>query len=845
MNAHLAMAAKNRIDRGERQSSAEFAARREFGNGALIAETTREMWGWTWMERLWQDARYGVRCMRRSPGFTAVAVVSLALGIGANTAIFSLVDAVMLRWLPVRDPQTLLMVKPSGAFATLSYPAIRLLAEQREVFSSVGGFNNWTFPVGPAGAIRDVRGALVSGGYYEVLGLRPVAGRLLTPADDEPGAAPVAVITDGYWSRQFARAHSAVGETIRVNGVAVQIVGVSPAGFTGVDASTTADITMAASTLPLIKPEMAGLLGPGNFWLLTFARAPVGLTAATAATRLRAVWPRVAERAISPAWPEERKKGIRELEFEITTGSTGWTHLRQVFRKPLLVLMGIVGLVLLIACANVANLLLARSASRQREIAVRLAIGAGRWRIVRQTLTESVLLAATGAAAGIGLAVVLSRTLVDTIASEQLPMAFDLSPNWRVLAFTAATAVATGLLFGLAPALQSTSSAALRGTRRGSRLLSGLVTVQVGLSLALVIGAGLFVQTLRNLENLDPGFRREGVLLVDVEGRRSTRARELVDAAREVPGVVSASIATHTPLSGSTWSDPVALPGQPMPKRDSAIFAGAAPGFFETMGIPLLAGRGFAESDTSVTVAVVSEEFARRFFHGRNPVGERVVAMVRGKRAELEIVGLAKNAAQRDLRAAPYPAVYVPHAALDPEIASTLVARGAGSLGQAASGLQKAMQARLPERSISVRTLSSQVDATIAQERLMARLAAGFGVLALVLACVGLYGLLNYGVARRTREIGIRMALGAQRAGVVGDEVRSAGRLVAGGIALGLPAVWIASRWIRSMLFGLAPTDLSTIVGATFVLVAAALGAACVPARRAARVDPMTALRHE
>jgi predicted permease len=406
-------------------------------------------------------------------------------------------------------------------------------------------------------------------------------------------------------------------------------------------------------------------------------------------------------------------------------------------------------------------------------------------------------------------------------------------------------------LFGLVPAFQTTApgpSAMLKGGgRRRSRLLPSLVSVQVALSLVLLIGAGLFVRTLQNLETLDPGFRREGVLLVDLEGRRSTGARELVETLRGTPGVIAAAISTHTPLSGATWSEPVAPAGQPLPKSDNAVFSGAGPGYFETMRIPILAGRVFTEQDSgaSPSLAVVNEELTRRLFAGGNPVGQHLAAIVRGKRADLEIVGVVKNTAQRELRAAPYPAVYVPYFQLQGEIPSTLEARAAGSMGHAAAAIQRAIQAKLPESSIEARALSSQVESTIGQERMMATLASGFGSLALILACVGLYGLMNYSVLRRTREIGIRMALGAQRAEVIGVEVRSAVGLLAAGLALGLPAVWIASKWIESMLFGLAPTDPATIAGAALVLTAAVLTAAYLPARRASKVDPTTALRHE
>jgi predicted permease len=853
IQAHLAMAASDRIERGEDPQAAERAARREFGNRALIQETTREMWGWTSLERIWQDARYALRGMRRSPGFTAVAVLSLALGIGANTAIFTLIDALMLRWLPVREPQALLQLKMQGGFDSLSYPIVHLLAERKEIFSSVAGFSGWSLNVGSAASIGKVSGAMVTGAYYEILGLHPVMGRLLMPDDDRPGAPPVAVISHGYWKRQFGSDPGAVGQTIRVHGVSVAIAGISPPGFTGANVGSVADITMAAATLPLVNPEAAALLGPGNSWLRALVRLPKETTVSQARSQLAAIWPRISERVIPPSWPADRKKGIANAAFELSPGGTGWTYLRQIFEKPLFVLMGMVGLVLLIACANVANLLLARGAARQGEIAIRLAIGAGRSRVIQQLLAESTLLSLIGAGLGLMLAWLSSHLLVDTMSNPRMQIVFDLTPNWHVLGFTTAVAIATGVLFGLTPAFRITAAGAspvLKKETHGlsrTRLLSSLVIIQVALSLLLLIGAGLFVRTLQNLRSVEPGFRREGVLLAELEGRRSGVSAELLERIRRVPGVVSASVSTHTPLNGSTWSEPAVPRGQTLPQKDNAYFIGAGPRFFETMQTPLLTGREFTEHDAkeSPAVAIVNEEFARRHFPHENPVGQHLSAIVRGRRTDLEIIGMAKNTNLGGLRKLPPPTVYVAYSQLTGDYPTTLEMRASGSMAQVASALQKELQTQLPEAPIEIRALSAQVDASVVQERMMATLAGGFGALALLLACVGLYGLLNYTIARRTKEIGIRMALGAQRSRVIEMEVGSAARLVMLGIALGLPAAWVMSRWVKSMLFGLTPADPATIAGATVLLTGAALLAAYLPARRASRVDPMTALRHE
>jgi predicted permease len=868
--------AQERDMQAELESLAAIAERRELGSVTRAAEEARAAWGWTWLEHFYRDVQYAFRTMRQSPGFTATAVLSLALGIGANTAIFSLIDALMLRWLPVRDPQELVQLKMRTARGTppgetFSYAIVTAFADQEDIFSGVSGFSGTSFSVGPRGSVNRVSGAWVTGDYYETLGLNPAMGRLLTRADDRPGAPPVAVISYGYWERQFARSPEAIGQSVPMNGVPVTIAGVSPAGFVGANVGAIADVTMPVAALPVLDPGAAGLLGPGNFWLRILARPQRSVSIAQAEARLAIVWPQLSERVIDTGWPLARRKAMAESTFEVVPGGTGYTYLRELFRKPLMVLMAVVALVLLIACANVANLLLARAAARQREISVRLAIGAGRGRIIRQLLTESTLLSSLGAVLGICLAWFTSRFLVGILSiggnSSGSPFAvvLDLNPNWHVLGFTSAVAIATGVLFGLAPAFQSTAAGPspvlkddARMTRSRSRLLSSLVSVQVALSLTLLVGAGLFMRTLQNLLNIDPGFRREGVLLVDVDGRpegyREARLaafyQELLDRVRQVPGVVSASISSHTPLSGSTWSEAVAPKGQPVPERDNAIFIAAGPNFFTTMQTPLISGREFdARDQGNANVAVVNQTFATRYFQGRNPVGEYLSATVTRPPSDLRIVGVVRDSITAGLRAAPRSTVYVSYfqrAASAGFIANTtLEIRAAGSLSQAASAIRKELQPSFPNAPVEVRALSDQVARTLVQERLMASLAGGFGALGLLLACVGLYGVLAYSVVRRTKEIGVRMALGAQQSRVVWMVARSALVLVAWGIALGLPAAWIASRWVKSMLFGLTPADPTTIAAAALLLGAAGLAAAYFPARRGARVDPMTALRHE
>ena len=832
----------------------------ELGGVEQAKERVRTYRHGGWLDDVGRDVRYALRMFVRNRTFSLVVVATLALGIGANTAIFGLIDALMLRWLPVRNPQELVQLtlqspgstRPGGE--SFSYTIVRAVSDQRQILSAVGGFTASSFDVGAAGATSRVTGALVTGDYYATLGLTPQLGRLISRTDDEPGAPLVAVISDGYWERQFARKPDVVGEVLRLNDLPVTVVGVSPRGFVGSNVGTVANITAPVAALARLNPEAAALLEPGNFWLRVLARPAPGVSRREAAARLNAAWPRLAEQVISPRWPASRRQEMADSVFTLVSGGTGWTYLREIYRKPLFVLMAAVALVLLIACANVASLLLARASIRQREVAVRLAIGAGRGRIVRQLLIESTLLSLTGAAVGIVLAWMSGQFLVSLISTGPVALTFDLSPNWHILLFSSAVAIATAVLFGVAPALQTASAmptAVLRDDARvstsRSRLLPWLVAAQVALSLVLLSGAGLFVRTVRNLASLDPGFSTEGVLIVELGGRRSPVPADIVEQAQRVPGVVSATLSTHTPLNGSVWSEPAVPSGQPLPEKDNAFFVAAGPRFFSTLGIRLLAGREFTDRDNAgaPTAAIVNEAYARRFFDGQRAVGQRLSATVRGERRELEVVGLARNTSAAGLRKEPPPTVYVAYAQLAGDFPSTLSVRASGPVAQVASALQQALQARLPGAPVDVRPLSVQVEATIVQERMMAMLAGAFGVLALALACVGLYGLLAYTVAQRTREIGIRMALGAPRGRVLALVLEGGNRLVLTGIVIGLPVAWIALRWLESMLFGVKPGDPLTLAGSIAVLVLSSQLAAYLPARRASRVDPLVALRHD
>jgi predicted permease len=853
------LSAAARIRDGVKPAEARRLAALELGGVEQTKERVRTARHGGLLDEVARDVRYAFRTFRRSPGFVTVVVLTLAFGIGTNTAIFSLIDALMLRWLPVRNPQELVQLKmyrpgdtgPGGE--SFSYAMVRALADEREVFTDLAGFSSFPFTVGGGESVGRVFGVLVTGEYYETLGLNPSAGRLLTRADDEPGAPLAVVISDRYWERQYLRNPGVVGQTITLDGGTATIVGVSPPGFNGATVGWPADITAPIAAFASVNRFVKEISGPGNFWLVTLARPAPGLSRSQANARLATAWSRIGDAVIAPHWPSERRRSFIDSRLELTPGGTGWTFMRALYRKPLIVLMAAVAVVLLIACANVASLMLVRAATRQREIAVRLAMGAGRSRIVRQLLIESTLLSLAAAAVGVLLAWGSSRLLVHSIATGPIELTFDLTPNRQILGFTALVAVATGMLFGLAPAFHSRRAqllSALKEDGRGggsrSRWLSPLIAAQVALSLLLLVGAGLFFRTLRNLQNLDPGFKRDGVLLVQLDGRRTPIPVQWLDELRGVPGVISVSVSTHTPLSGSSWSDIAVPKGQPLPKNDTARFVGAGPRFFETMQMRIVAGREFSDRDGAGAprVAIVDQAFARRYFPNQQPLGQYLSTIMNGEQEDLEVVGLAKDANWSGLRRAPAATVYVPYQQLK-NVFTTFEMRTAGSLAQTAAGIRRVLQSRLPDTVIEVRPLSAQVDGTMVQERALATLASAFGVLALVLACVGLYGLQTYTVARRTKEIGVRIALGAERQRIIAMVLKSAVGLVSIGVLIGLPAAWAASRWVRSMLFGLKPADPATTASAMLLLLVAALIAAYLPARRASLIDPAVALRDE
>jgi predicted permease len=865
LQSHLDMSIEWHLRQGLTIEQARRQALLDFGGVEQTRQTYRDQRGLPMLENSFQDVRYGLRLLAANRSFTCMAVLSLALGIGANTAIFSLLYALLLRPLPVPNPGGLVQVEIIVAGTksdSFSYPMIQAMADRKDVFAALGGYSGATFTVGPPSQSVRTPGAWVSGGFYAALQLSPAAGRLLVPDDDIPGAPLAAVITDAYWDRRFHRSPAAIGTTVLVEGHPVTIVGVTSAGFTGANVGEVAELTLPFQAMPQLFPDRQGLLQAGNHFNRILARPAARLSTEQARARLKVIWPSLARVSVTPQTPQKRREAMLASTLDLTTGRTGWTPLRNQFSKPLYVLMAISALLLLLACINVANLLLARSAARRREFAIRLAIGASRLRVVRQLLIESLLLSCIGAALGLIIAQFGSRLLLAQVPGN---LKLDVGLNLPVLAFAIAAAILTGMLFGMAPALRSTSALALRtastaGQSRG-RIGGSLVTVQVALSLLLLIVAGLFTRTLHNLQMVDPGFRHEGVLMVDVDTRRAfhtgaeanARAaavfRDGLQTLAAIPGVRAAAVSNFTPISGGYWSQPVLVNGKTASEAEVVFFA-VSPDFFTALSMPLKVGRDFSIRDdaSAPPVAIVNEEFVRRFLPaGHNPLGQEVSAADSGFWKNMQTVGVVGNSRPYSLREPVRPCIYVPffQQPSDRIGFGTFEVKASGPLSAVAAEVQQALIRQFPGVPVQVRLFATQVENSIRGPIVMAQLTGSFGLLALLLAAVGLYGLLAYAVAQRTSEIGIRTALGAEPAAVVRLMLAGGMRLVTAGILIALPVAWWASRLVAALLYGIKPFDAGTVAAAVAILFLVALAACFVPAQRAAKVDPMGALRQD
>jgi putative ABC transport system permease protein len=832
------------------------------------------------MRNLFRDLLYGVRMLRKSPGFTLVAVVTLALGVGANTAIFQLIDAVRLRTLPVRDPQELVGVQLAdtkgarGSWAS-DYPILtnaiwEQVRDRQEAFSGVFAWGPDTLNLSRGGEARFARAMWVSGDFFNTLGVRPELGRVLVPDDDRKGCgSQVAVVSHAFWKREFGGDPSVVGKSLNLEGRPFEVVGVTPASFYGMEVGRSFDVAVPLCAEPLLGGENSMLNSGTAWWLTVMGRLRPGWTEERAAAQLASVSPGIFEASLPANYPPDSVKAYRELKLSTFPAAAGVSQLREDYETPLWLLLAVAGTVLLIACANLANLLLARAAAREREIATRLALGASRWRITRQLLTESMLLAACGAGAGALLAQYLSEVLVSLLSTERNPLFVNLNMDWRVLAFGAAAAVLTCALFGLAPALRATRvgpGAAMKAAGRGltaSRerfgLRRALVVSQVALSLVLVAGALLFSRSLSKLATQDAGLRREGVLITALSAsrlklpveRRLAFKRDLLERVKAVPGVESAAGADMIPLTGSAWNNKVWMDGTDAAEGQNSYFNRVSPDYFKTLGITLLSGRDFNDADSANApkVAVVNETFARTLAGGGNPVGKRFRVERTPSEPETvyEIVGLVRDAKYQDLREEFVPVAFTTSSQVSRPSAGALLLIRSSTLSPAAlaPSIKRAIGEVSPDIDIVFRVFKDEVESTMLRERLMAALSASFGLLALVLACVGLYGVMSYGVAGRTNEIGIRMALGAQGRDVLRLILREAALLVTVGVAAGLPAAFAAARLAAGLLYGVTPADPVSVSLAVLLMFVVAALACYIPARRATKVDPMVALRYE
>jgi predicted permease len=876
------------------EAQARWAARRDVGNVTLLREQTRAFWSSALVEQLGHDVRYALRTMASNKTFTALTVMCLALGIGANTTIFSFMDSILFRSLPVDDPRSLITLswrtpKPlspdspspiralrgfvtqdgGGSRAVVwPYPAFEMFRSEDGVFASVFGHHvaNGLLVDGGEGGLAD--GTYVTGGYFPSLGVRALAGRMLNAADDRLGAPPAIVLSAAFGRERYGSVAAAVGRSIRLENVSFTVVGVTPPEFFGLDPARSPDFFIPVHTGPLLRAQGAPGSDPKmyqdaqDYWLIVAGRLRPGMNRVQAQTILRLRFEQfVAGVVTSP----EQLRITPNLAIEDGVG--GLDGLRRRYRDPLYVLLVMVMLILAIACANVASLLTSRAAARRREIAVRLSVGAGRLRVIRQLLTESVMLALLGGIVGVGLSFWGTRLLTRLLANGQEGFTLRAELNWQVLAFTAAVSIVTGLVFGLAPAVHTTRFSifpALKGTRatdvdavRGwrfrPRLGHVLVVAQIALSLVLLVGAGLFTRTVSNLRSTELGFNRDGLLLATMA---TARARYSDDAVKtfygdlrsrlqQIPGVEDVTLSWSVLAGGGTYVRPVSIPDTGVRRSEINIqVIGAA--FFKTMQIPILAGRAITadEVTTRRAVAVVDRQFAETYFPGTDPLGRKIDVEGEGV---LEIVGVSANARHDIVRGDVRPVVYFTYA-WDPHPLYQMVfeLRTAADPMTYADSVRQVVRDMNPAVSVtSIRTQTTNVDRTINQEIVFARLSNVFALLALLITCVGLYGTVSYGMARRTEEIGIRMALGASKASVLRLAFGQVLWLGVGGLIVGVPAALAASGFIERFLWGIAPSDPATIAAMVATSLLAMCLAGYVPASRAARIDPLAALRAE
>ena len=885
---HMDAYANDLVRSGVPREEAMRRARLEFGGLERAKEECRDATGVTLVQSVVQDARYGLRMLRNNLGFTVIAVLSLALGIGANTAIFTLIDAVMLRMLPVKNPQQLVSLKlapdtqfprdtPDGDRSiAFPYPAFVQMRDHNQVLSALFAFRDLrTLTVLVNGKAAEIEhGQLVTANYFSALGVHVALGRDFVPQDDVPEAKPVAILSYGNWQSNFGGEASVLGRRILVNDSPVTIVGVAAPEFFGLQPGSSVDLYFPLGMQPQIEPRIADPARPGKsvftqtdlWWIQLMGRLKPGVTAEQARANLDVIYRPAVLQGLRP---EAGRGPLVPPALEVMPASGGLSALRNAFSKPLAILMIVVGIVLLIACVNVANLLLVRSSARAKEIAVRLSLGASRGRLIRQLLLESVLLSSLGGLLGLIFAYWGCNALVAMMQHANNPLLIDVHPDLSVLGFTALACIVTGILFGLTPALRATrveltpalkqTAGSLGTTREKMYTSKSLVVAQVAFSVVLLFCAGLFIRTLVNLETMNVGFSRDNLLLFGVSpkdaGYKGQRyadvCREIQSRIAQLPGVKSATSSLILLLNGSLWMGNIQVPGYTARPNERTIVSilPVGDGFLSTMRIPLLQGRDLSPRDNASAprVALVNDVLARKYWPNKNPLGRHFA--LRG--VDMQVVGIFGDAKYTDLRQAIPPTVYYPYVQqMDGMPQMHFEVRTAGDASALIPSVRQAVASidnRLPL--FDVQTQTQEIDDLLYQERLFAKLVGFFAVLALALVCVGLYGVMSYSVARRTSEIGIRMALGAQQRNILQMVLRETMLLVGVGAILGviasLATAKIAAHQIAGLLYGLKATDAASIWVAIGFITAVAAAASFVPVRRAMRVDPIVALRHE
>jgi predicted permease len=867
---HLDQEAEKNVRLGLTPETAQPAAVRRLGAMAQIQDECRDMRRTRYIEGFLRDLQYACRTLAKAPAFTLAAIATLTLGTGANTAIFQLLDAVRLRTLPVFEPERLAQIEipGKGGFGishysdNLSYALFEQIREHQQAFSDVFAWNSGytDMRTGRAAEARRASVLAVSGEFFATLGLSPAAGRLFRKDDDLRGCpAPTVVLSYGYWQSEFGGSQSAIGAHLVVQDHPLEIIGAAPAGFAGPETGPQFDLALPLCSFSVLHNGDTAPFDRRDYsWLNLMGRLKPGWTIGRATEHLRAISPSLMQATAPSGYSRRSLERYLHFRLEAISGATGVSRLREEYDRSLWLLLGLTALVLLIACANLSNLMLARAGAREREFAVRLALGAGRGRLIRQTLTEGLLLSAVGAALGLALAAVLSRSIVRFLETGGNRLSLDLTLGWRMLAFSAGVTSLVCILLSLAPALRAARGQAAEAMKASGRGLTAdrsrfgfqrlLVVVQVSISLMLVAGAFLFVSSFRRLATMDPGFRAEGVLEVNFElGRQSHEVlRQLLAEVQATPQVESAAATTSFIIGSGSWS--LGIRNDPM-SRESR-FTWVSPGFFGTLGTPILAGRDFSASDSrsSPKVALVNEMFAQTFLPGMNPIGKtfRTAAEPNYPEAEYEIVGLVKNTRYFSLQSAEQPIAYGPIAQFPPDVVGDMIfIRSSSPLAAVEAAVRRRIAAWRPEAGTQFTAFKQKISDSLMRERLLAALAGFFGVLAALLASIGLYGVLAYQTVRRHGEIGIRLALGATGGQIMQMVLREAAALVLAGLVIGVVSSLALGQAAASLLFGISPRDPVQLGAAAAALAAAAAIGSVIPTRNASRLDPINALRDE